>query len=69
MGRRRNNPELVQELMDEHWTMDQDEYEKKFDSLSSGDKGRVSEFIDEMGRAWLNGQIDPFDDDDEIEDW
>lgn len=28
MGRRKNNPDLVEELIDERWTMDQDEFEK-----------------------------------------
>ena len=53
MGRRRNNPELVQELIDGRWTMPQDEFEKKYDSLSSGDKDRVAAVIDGMGSEWM----------------
>ena len=29
MGRRKNNPDLVDELIDGLWTMDQDEFEEK----------------------------------------
>ena len=30
MGRRKNNPDLVDELIEGRWTMDQDEFEKKY---------------------------------------
>ena len=48
MGRRKNNPELVQELIDGRWTMDQDEFEEKYYSLSRSDMSKVSEVIDGM---------------------
>lgn len=48
MGRRKNNPDLVQELIDERWTMDQDEFEEKYYSLSSSDMSKVSEAINGM---------------------
>ena len=59
MGRRKNNPELVQELIDGRWTMDQDEFEKKYFSLSSSDMWKVGEAID--------GMEDEFFDEDEEE--
>ena len=58
MGRRKNNPELVQELMDGHWTMPQEEYEQKFYSLSASDRSKVSDFVNEMGRRFANGDFD-----------
>ena len=48
MGSRKNNPELVQELIDGRWTMDQDEFEEKYYSLSRSDMSKVSEVIDGM---------------------
>ena len=54
MGRRRNNPQLVEELIDQIWTMDQDEFEKKYNSLSSSDKSEVAYVIDQMEEESLN---------------
>ena len=71
MGRRKNNPELVQELMDGHWTMPQEEYEQKFNSLSASDRSKVSDFVDEMGRRFIIGDFDEsyvYDDDDDDDD-
>jgi hypothetical protein len=45
MGRRKNNPSLVQELIDGRWTMDQAEFEEKYASLSSSDRSLVSDAI------------------------
>ena len=49
MGRRKNNPELVEELIDGRWDMDQDEFERKYNSLSRDDQGEVSSAIGRMG--------------------
>ena len=48
MGRKKNNPDLVQELIDGKWTMDQDEFEQKFNSLSTGDMIEVSSAVNNM---------------------
>lgn len=61
MGRRKNNPDLVDELIEGRWTMDQDEFEKKYYSLSSSDMSRVAEAIDGMEGEFLS----EFDDDDD----
>ena len=53
MGRRKNNPDLVEELLDGLWTMDQDEFEEKYASLSSSDMWKVSEAIDGMEAEFL----------------
>lgn len=55
MGRRKNNPELVQELIDGRWDMDQDEFEEKYYSLSSSDMSKVADAIDGMDSEWDNG--------------
>ena len=52
MGRRKNNPDLVQELIDGRWTMDQEEFNEKYDSLSSDDMLKVSLAIDGMESEW-----------------
>ena len=64
MGRKKNNPDLVQELIDGRWTMDQDEFEEKFASLSFSDMTKVGEAIGGMERELLS-QFDDDDDDDE----
>ena len=48
MGRRRNNPDLVDELIQGKWTMDQKEFEDKYYSLSSSDMSKVAAEINKM---------------------
>ncbi len=61
MGRRKNNPDLVDELIEGRWTMDQDEFEEKYYSLSSSDMSKVAEAIDGMEGEFMS----EFDDDDD----
>lgn len=65
MGRKKNNPELVQELIDGRWTMDQDEFEEKYYSLSSSDMEKVSEAIGGMEDEFMHSDVDEDDEDDE----
>ena len=68
MGRRKNNPELVEELIDGIWSMDQDEFEEKYYSLSRSDMSKVSAAIDGMEDDFMSGRLDyedDYDDDDE----
>ncbi len=58
MGRRKNNPDLVNELIEGRWTMDQDEFEKKYYSLSSSDMSKVAEAIDGMQDEYMNDSDD-----------
>ena len=48
MARIKNNPTLVQELIDKRWDMDDEEFEQKYNSLNLDDMCRVSEVIDGM---------------------
>ncbi len=48
MGRRRNNPELVEELLDNLWTLDHDDFDAKYESLSVSDKHKVAGAIAHM---------------------
>ena len=66
MGRRRNNPDLVEELIDRRWdrTMGLQEYEEKYFSLSSSDMAKVGEAIDGMEAESLRA-LGLDDDDDE----
>lgn len=57
MGRRRNNPDLVEELIEGRLTMDQDEFEEKYFSLSSSDMGKVSEAINGMVDEWMDDDM------------
>lgn len=57
MGRRKNNPELVEELIEGRWTMDQDEFEEKYFSLSSSDMGKVSEAINGMEAEFMGDDM------------
>ena len=54
MGRRKNNPELVQELIDSRWDMDQEEFEQKYFSLSQSDMFKVARVIDGMEAEWMS---------------
>ena len=64
MGRRRNNPDLVQELIDRRWdpSMSQEEYTEKYNSLSSSDMSEVADAIDGMEREFLGDDDDDDDD-------
>lgn len=62
MGRRKNNPSLVQELIDGLWTMAQDEFEEKYYFLSSSDMHKVGVAIDGMEKEVMG-------DDEEDDDW
>lgn len=64
MGRRKNNPDLVNELIEGRWTMDQDEFEEKYYTLSSSDMSKVASAINGMEDEFMNG----LDDDDEEDD-
>ena len=63
MGRRRNNPDLVDELIQGKWTMDQQEFEDKYYSLSSSDMSKVSAEIYKMDDE-ANARIDAMFDED-----
>ena len=63
MGRRKNNPELVDELIEGRWNMDQTEFEEKYYSLSSSDMSKVSRAIDGMESEFMGGLDDEGDDD------
>lgn len=54
MGRRRNNPKLVEELFDGLWTMDESEFTEKYESLSSSDMSIVSDAINGMEKESMN---------------
>lgn len=54
MGRRKNNPNLVEKLIDGRWDMGQEEFEEKYDSLSSDDMFKVSSAINGMEKEWTN---------------
>ena len=60
MGRRANNPELVQELIDRRWdeTFEFDEYNEKYLSLSSSDMSKVAAAIDGMEKEFLESDDD-----------
>ena len=53
----RSNPELVQELIDGRWTMDQDEFERKYNSLSSRDMDKVMKAINGMEKEMYQNDL------------
>jgi hypothetical protein len=60
MGRRRNNPNLVQELIDHRWdsSMGEEEYNAKYFSLSSSDMATVAGAIGGMEAEFLEDEDD-----------
>ncbi len=67
MGRRKNNPELVDELIEGRWTMPQDEFEEKYFSLSASDRAVVDDVIDGMEDEFMNADEEDDDDEDSSE--
>lgn len=67
MGRRKNNPDLVEELIDGRWTMDQEEFEEKYYSLSSSDMSKVGQAISGMENESMHSDFDRDEDEDEDE--
>ena len=53
MGRRRNNPELVEELIDNLWTLDHDDWDAKYESLSGSDKHKVVGAVNDMEKEYF----------------
>lgn len=53
MGRRRNNPELVEELIDNLWTRDHDDWDAKYESLSGSDKHKVAGAVNDMEKEYF----------------
>lgn len=53
MGRRRNNPELVEELIDNLWTLDHDDWDAKYESLSGSDKYKVAGAVNDMEKEYF----------------
>lgn len=64
MGRRRNNPELVEELIENLWTQDHDDFDAKYESLSMSDKHKVAGAIAEMDKHFYDNMDIDMDDDD-----
>ena len=48
MGRKPNNPDLVDELVKKRWSMSDNKFEEKYNSLSSDDKSKITEVINNM---------------------
>ena len=63
MGRRKNNPSLVEQLIEGLWTMKQKDFDEKYYSLSRSDMSKVAHAIDGMEDVLLHGDDDPWDDD------
>lgn len=53
MGRRRNNPELVEELIDNLWTLDHDDWDAKYESLSGSNKHKVAGAVNDMEKEYF----------------
>lgn len=69
MGRRANNPELVDELVRKRWTMSDKKFEEKYNTLSSDDQFKVSEVIYGMEDELLNNGTDNYEDYSGYDDW
>lgn len=53
MGRRKNNPNLVEELIRNLWTLDHDDWDEKYESLSSSDKHKVAGAVHDMEKEYF----------------
>lgn len=60
MPRKKNNPSLVKELIDNLWNENysQEKFEENYNSLNSDDMWKVAKEIDKMEEQFLNGDDD-----------
>lgn len=60
MPRKKNNPSLVKELIDNLWNENysQEKFEENYNSLNSDDMWKVAKEIDKMEEKFLNGDDD-----------
>ena len=57
MGRKKRNSSLVQELINGRWTMNQVEFENKYNSLSLDDMCKVADAIDNMQNEYMDSDV------------
>lgn len=60
MPRKKNNPSLVKELIDNLWNENysQEKFEENYNSLNSDDMWKVAKEIDKMEEKFLNNDFD-----------
>ena len=60
MPRKKNNPSLVKELIDNLWNENysQEKFEENYNSLNSDDMWKVAKEIDKMEEKLLNNDFD-----------
>lgn len=60
MPRKKNNPSLVKELIDNLWNENysQEKFEENYNSLNSDDMWKVAKEIDKMEEKLLNDDFD-----------
>ena len=60
MPRKKNNPSLVKELIDNLWNENysQGKFEENYNSLNSDDMWKVAKEIDKMEEKFLNDDFD-----------
>ena len=60
MPRKKNNPSLVKELIDNLWNENysQEKFEENYNSLNSDDMWKVAKEIDKMEEKFLNDDFD-----------
>ena len=58
MGRRANNPDLVEELIENRWNADYEYWDEKCESLSSSDMSEVAGAIGGMEDEFMSDDFD-----------
>ena len=60
MPKKKNNPSLVKELIDNLWNENysQEKFEENYNSLNSDDMWKVAKEIDKMEEKFLNDDFD-----------
>lgn len=61
MGRRKNDPELVEELIENRWNADYEDWDEKYNSLSSSDMSKVADAVNGMEKEFYNNNEDDSD--------
>lgn len=60
-GQKKERPELVEELIENRWNADYEDWDEKYNSLSSSDMSKVADAVNGMEKEFYNNNEDDSD--------
>lgn len=64
----KDNPDLVDELIDEKWTMDPEEFDRKYEMLNTSDRMKVTAATITMEGFFVDDKFIDYEDDEDDEE-